>query len=87
MLCPVASSRFPSGSSATRIGGCRRQRAGEGDALLFAARQLRWVVLQPIFEPDRLQFAGGALERLRNAGEFKRNCDIFQRRHGRDEVK
>ena len=37
---PVASSRLPVGSSATRIAGCGRQRAGERDALLLAAGQL-----------------------------------------------
>ena len=45
-LRPVASSRLPVGSSATRIAGLRRERARQRDALLLAAGQLRRIVVQ-----------------------------------------
>ena len=37
--------------------GIGRQRAGQRDALLFAAGQLRGIMMQPVAEADRCQFA------------------------------
>ena len=67
--------------------GIRRQRAGQRDALLLAAGQLRGIVMQPVAETDRRQFLRRALRRVGIAGQFERHRDIFQRRHGRDQMK
>src|SRR5271167_1827834 len=42
---------------------------------------------EPVAETDGDELAFGARKSVARAGEFKRNGDIFQRRHGRDEVK
>ena len=84
---PVASSRLPVGSSATTMAGFRRDRARQRDALLLAARQFGRIVAQPAAEADGDQLALGAGKGVARAGKFKRHGDIFQRRHGRDEVK
>ena len=63
-----------------------RERAGKRHALLFAARSSAdsgW----PAAQSDGDQFALGAGECVERAGEFKRDGNVFQRRHGRDEVK
>ena len=65
----------------------RRQRAGERDALLLAAGELRRIVVEPLGEPDRGELALGARISVAHAGEFERHGDVFQRRHGRDQVK
>ena len=67
-----------------RIG---RQRAGQRDALLLAAGELRRIVMQALAKPDRCQLLRGAISRVGIAGEFQRHRDVFQRRHGRDQVK
>ncbi len=67
-----------------RIG---RQRAGQRDALLLAAGQLRRIMMQAVAEADRSQFLRGARGRIGIAGELERHRDIFQRRHGRDQMK
>ena len=68
-------------------GRVRRERAGERHALLLAARQLRRIMRQSLAQPDLLQLRPGAVESVRRAGEFERNGDVFQRRHGRNEMK
>ena len=37
-------------------------------------------------QSDRGEFALGAGQRVARAGEFERNCDVLQRRHGRDQM-
>ena len=68
-------------------GGIGRDRAGERDALLFAARHFGGIVVQPAAKSDGDQFPLGAGKCVALAGEFKRDGNVFQRRHGRDEVK
>ncbi len=42
--------------------------------------------MQPVPEAHRLQFGAGALVRPRPVGEFQRQGDVLQGRHGRHEV-
>ena len=67
--------------------GIRRERAGERDALLLAAGKFGRIMAQPAAKPDGHQFALGTRQSVARAGEFERHGDIFQRRHGRDEMK
>jgi hypothetical protein len=67
-------------------GGIRRQRAGERDALLLAAGELRRIMMQPVAKPDRGQLLRRAFGRVGIAGEFQRHRDVFQRGHGRDQM-
>ena len=66
--------------------GVGRQRPGQRHALLFTAGQLGRVVMQPVAEADRCQFLRGTLCRLGMTSEFQRHRDIFQRRHGRNQM-
>ena len=52
-LRPVASSRLPVGSSAIRMRRIGRERAGDRDALLLAAGELRRIMGDAVAEPDR----------------------------------
>ena len=65
----------------------RRQGAGQRHALLLAARQLAGIVIGAQDQPHGAQLALGAVEGVRHAHQFQRHRDIFQRRHGRDQVK
>ena len=67
-------------------GGIGRQRAGDGDALLLAAGQLRGIVVQPVAKPDRGQFARRMVVCVGAAGQFQRHRDVLQRGHGRDQM-
>ena len=85
----VRLSRLPVGSSASRISGIVGQGAGDGDALLLAARELlRPVRCRRAPRPTRASssraraFALGA----RHAGEHHRQRHVLQRGHRRDEV-
>jgi hypothetical protein len=82
---PVASSRLPVGSSATTIAG---RGAARGQARRAAARRrtVRRIVTEPLAKPDRGQLPLGARKCIARAGEFERHGDVFQRRHGRDQV-
>ena len=82
---PVASSRLPVGSSATRIVGSGAS-ARERDALLFAAGELRRIMMQSVAEPDRLQLLRRALRSVGIAGKLERDGDVLERRHGRDQM-
>ena len=53
-------SRLANGSSSSRSAGCRRERAGERDALSFTAGELVGVPLVVAGEADELQHLGGA---------------------------
>ena len=56
MTClPVAPSRLPVGSSASIRLGPADEGAGDGHALLLAARKLRRIVADAMAEPDRLE--------------------------------
>ena len=72
------------GDQDRRIG---RQRAGQRDALLLAAGQLRRIVRAAVRpSPTAASSRARALERVGGAGQFQRHRDVFQRRHGRDQV-
>ena len=83
---PVAPSRLPVGSSASRIAGRRDRGAGERDPLLLAARELRRIMLEPGGEADRGELVGGAVEGVAGAGELERRRDVLERGHRRDQV-
>jgi acyl-CoA thioesterase-1 len=68
-------------------GGRRRKCARDGDALLFAAGKLAWIVAQPLAEPNRFQLAPGDVERVLHVREFQGNCDVFKGRHIGDQMK
>ena len=67
-------------------GGIGRQRARHRHALLLAAGQFGWIVLQPVAETDADEFVAGVLLRIGDAGELQRHRDVFQRRHGRNQM-
>ena len=67
-------------------GGVRGKCAGEGDALLFAARQLRWVMPESMIEADSGELGAGPRESLGDPRQFERNRDILESGHGRNEV-
>ena len=66
--------------------GIGRQRAGERDALLLAAGELRRIMMQTVAEPDRLQLLRRALGSVGIARELERHRDVLQRGHGRDQM-
>ena len=51
----VISSSAPNGSSMSSSAGCERERAGDGDALLHAARELVRVVVAEAAQLDQLE--------------------------------
>ena len=61
--------------------------AGDGDALLLAARQLRGIMVEAMAEADRGQFRRRPFERVGHAGQFHRHGDILVRGHRRQQVK
>ncbi len=65
----------------------RCKRARQRDPLLLATRKLSRIVGAAIGKSDGRKLALGALERIGNTGELERHGDIFNRRHGRDQVK
>ena len=71
------------GQKQARAGGGR---AGQRDALLFAARELGGVVVGAVREAHGGQFGRGAGEGVAHPGEFEGRCDVFERGHGGDEV-
>ena len=44
-------------------------------------------MMQPVLETDGSQFLCRALRRIGIAGQLQRHRDIFQRRHGRNQMK
>lgn len=66
--------------------GARGKRAGDGDALLFAARKLAGIVMEAVAKADGLQFGRGAGGRIGDAGQFERGHHIFQRGHRGEQV-
>ena len=71
------------GDEDRRIG---RQRARDRDALLLAAGQLGRIVMQPFAKADAGELLARAFLRVGDAGQLQRHRDVFQRRHGRDQV-
>src|SRR5262245_2688523 len=67
-------------------GRVRRERAGERHALLLAAGQLGRVVLPPLAQAHGGKLARGALLRVVDTGKLQRHGDVFQRRHGGNEM-
>ncbi len=67
-------------------GGIGRERARQRHALLFAAGQFGRIVMDALRQSDGGKLALGAFERVGNAGELERHGDVFQRRHGRDQM-
>lgn len=60
--------------------------AGQRHALLFAARKLRRVVVEPCAKPHRRQFRRRPVEGIAHAGKFQRHGDIFEGGHCRNQV-
>ena len=68
--------------------GAVHERAGDGDALLLAAGQLRGQVVPPRAEPDGVQELGGAGAAFgrRHGGGRRGRLDVLARGQGRDQV-
>ena len=64
----------------------RRGGAGDGDALLLAARKLRRVMGQPVAEADRFELGRGAGPGVGLAGQLERGGDVLLRGHRRQQV-
>ena len=65
----------------------RGHRTGDRHALLLSTRKLGRIMVKPMAKADRLKLSGGPFKRLVVSGKFQRHGDIFQRRHGRQQVK
>jgi len=78
---PVCESRLPVGSSARNQVGLVDQRARDGDALLFAARQLVGFVLDAFLEahPRQQVASAGFRPWPRACGPCAREADVFER--------
>ena len=87
MTCgPVALSRFPVGSSAEQDGRVVRQRAGNRHALLFAARELRRIVMHAIAQPDFAHERIRASSRVLHTGNLHRHEHVLERGERRQQV-
>ena len=77
----VRVSRLPVGSSARTRSRLVHERAGDGDALLLAAGELRRPVVGPVAEPERFEQGAGAGRRLRErpAADQRRHRHVFER--------
>ena len=64
-----------------------RERAGQRDALLLTPRQLRRIMCEAAGQPHLREFGPCALGCVAYSGEVKRGRDVFERGHGRNEVK
>ena len=62
------------------------KRARQRHALLLAARQLAGIMVEARGQPDRVQLGSRRGRRRRGAGQLQRHRDVFQRRHGRDQM-
>jgi len=67
-------------------GGIWRDRARQRDALLFAARKLHRIVVQPIGEPHRLEQRPRARLAIAFAVQFIRQQDILKSRQRRNQL-
>ena len=82
----MAESRFPVGSSAKITVGLRHERAGDGDTLLLAARELRGPVGSPVVEAGALDDLVDPLLVDLAAGELEREPDVLLCVQHREEV-
>ena len=76
-------------SSASRMRGRGRERAGDADALLLAAGELLGIGVRLVGEPDEVQQlgdAGRAARPSRHAGDLQRVGDVAVRRCASEEV-
>ena len=64
-----------------------RERAGDGDALLLAARQLRRKVVHAIAEPDASEQLDGARCGAALAAQLERNLYVFEGSERRNQLK
>ena len=78
-VSPVAKSRLPVGSSASRTSGLDDEGARQRDALLLAARQHLRVVAQPLAEADAAEHLGGQPPRVGLALQLERQHDVLER--------
>jgi hypothetical protein len=60
--------------------------AGDGHALLLAARELRRVMVRAVGEVDVFEELPPAFARPADARDLQRREDVFERRHRRDEM-
>ena len=67
-------------------GGAVDEGAGDGDALLLAARKLARIVPQAVVEPHRGELFAGPVEGVGGARELARRGHVLDGGHGRDEV-
>jgi hypothetical protein len=67
-------------------GGSGGHCASNRNALLLAARQLRWIMRKPILEAHRSKLRTGLFERRFSARQFKGDSHIFECGHGRNKV-
>ena len=67
---------------------CRvgHKRACERNALLLAARELRRIMVTTLQKSDRLEFRCGATVRVPRTSKLQGHGDVFESRHGGDEV-
>ena len=63
------------------------QRTADGNALLFAAGELRRIVMRAIGEPDFPQQLACAVSRIATAGDLHRQQHVIERRERRDQMK
>ncbi len=64
----------------------RCQRACDRDALLFAPGKFGRVMIEPFVQPDRGKLLARAALGVRDARQFKRDRDILERSHCRNEM-
>ncbi len=67
-------------------GGIGRERTRERDALLLAAGKLGRIMMQARARPTAASSRSARASASARAGEFERHRDVFQRRHGRDQM-
>src|SRR5882672_7891150 len=60
--------------------------AGERYALLLAAGELSWIMVEAMGQRDRLQRLRGPREGVGARQKLKRHGDILERRHGRHQM-
>ena len=63
------------------------ERPGQGYTLLFAARQLRWIMQQALPQAHGFEMIPSALAGVPRSGQLQRQRYVFQRRHRGDEMK
>ena len=83
---PVSPSRLPGGLVGQQQPRPVDQGAGQGHALLLAARQLARIVGHPMLQPDLGQKCPRRRERVAVAGKLQRQGHVLECGHGRDQV-